>query len=114
MSFVPTARSAVKGAYSVRIAGPRLLLQDIREKLMVAIPLTPVVERDDEKVSSFQVFQDPLPIAFARDGIAQRAAESVENRGSQEEAPDVLGLGLQYLFDEIVGDGTVVAGEGVE
>ncbi len=79
--LVPDARAAVNGTYPVRILGSRLLLQDLGEEMMVAIPLASIIERDDEQVSSFQVFQDGLPAALACDGIAQRAAEAVEKRG---------------------------------
>src|SRR5215212_652796 len=82
--------------------------------MMVAIPLTPVIERDDEEVASFQVFKHCLRVTFPRECIAERGAEPVENRGSNKEAPDVFRLGLQYLVDEIVGDVAIVAGEGID
>src|SRR5688500_20164631 len=82
--------------------------------MMVAIPRVAIVERDDEEVPSFEVFEERVGVAFPSDGLAQWAAEPVENGGSQKEAPDVFRLGLQYLFDQVIGDGPVVAGEGVD
>src|SRR4051794_7698884 len=81
---------------------------------MVAIPLAPVVERDDEEIASLEIFQNALPVALARERIAQWSAESVDDRGFQKEAPDAFGLRTQHLFDEIVGDVAVTAGECVD
>jgi hypothetical protein len=45
------------------------------------------------------------------DGVAQRAAQPVQDRGLDQEAADVGGLPSQDLFDEVVDDVPVVSRE---
>ena len=58
-----------------------------------------------------QRLEHRLAAALAGDGIAQRAAQPVEDRGLQQEVADLLGLALQDLLDQVVDDVAVVAGE---
>src|SRR5918999_2811935 len=114
MLLVPRARPFMEGPRSVGIPCDGLLLEDVREEMMVAIPLAPVVESDDEQVPSLEVLQQRLRSRLTHDRVAQRAAHAIENRGSQQEAPDVWRLGLQHLFDQVIGDVAVVAGEAID
>ena len=50
------------------------------------------------------------PVAIGH-GIAERACQPVQDRGVQQEAPDLLGLTLQDLLDEVVDDVAVVPSE---
>ena len=61
--------------------------QDVGEELVVAVPLAPVVERDEEQVASIERLQHGLAPALAGHGVAQRAGQPVEDRGLQQEAP---------------------------
>ncbi len=64
-------------------------LQHVGEEVVVAIPPTPVVERDEEQVPSIERLQRRLAAALAGDGVAQRPAQPGQDRGLQQEAPDV-------------------------
>src|SRR4028118_1563723 len=79
--------------------------------MVIAIPLAPVIQRNDEEVASLQGLQQRVAFLLAGDGIAQRANQPLENGGLEQEAPDVFGLTLQDLFDQVVHDVAVVSGE---
>jgi len=66
-------------------------LQDVGEQVVIAIPTTLVVERNDEEVAPFQDAQHRLAVAPPGDGIAERAIQPVKDAGVQEEHPDLVG-----------------------
>jgi hypothetical protein len=88
-------------------AGP----QDVGEQVVVAVPLPPVVQGDDEEVGALERRQHVAAVGAAGDGVAQRAREPVEDSGVQQEPADRVGLVLQDLLDQVVHDVPVVAGE---
>ena len=58
-------------------------LQDFGKKLVVAIPLAHIIQRNEKQVTAFQDIQDIFAIFPLSDGIAQRRAKPVENGGLQ-------------------------------
>ena len=78
---------------------------------MVAIPLAAVVERDQEQVCAIERLEHGLAAVLTGDGIAQWAAQPAQDRGLQQEAPNMIGLTLQDLLDQVVDDVAVVPGE---
>src|SRR5687767_5415520 len=79
--------------------------------MVVAVPLAPFVERDDEDVSAFQPIKDRLPIVLARHRITERRIEAVQNGSPQQELADSAALPLQHFIDQVIHDVAVVAGE---
>ena len=85
--------------------------QDVGEEVVIAVPAAPVVERDQEQVPPLQRVQHGLAIAALGHGVAQRAAQPVQDRGLQQEAPNLVGLPVQDLLDQVVDDVAVVPRE---
>ena len=85
--------------------------QDVGKQVMIAIPLAPVVQRHHEQVGALQTVQRRRAVCLPADGLAQRTAQPLQNRSLQQEAADRFGLALQDLFDQIVDDVAVAAGE---
>ena len=85
--------------------------QRLGEEVVVAPPLPLVVERDHEEVRPLERLQLLLAVGAAGDRVAQRAGQVVEDRGVEQERPDVLGLAVEHLVDEVVEDEAVAAGE---
>ena len=83
----------------------------LAEEEMVTIPPSLAVQGHDEEVGPFEVLQGPLPGFPLHEGIAERAAEPVQDGSPQEEVLNALGLMTQDLLDEIVQDETVAPGE---
>ncbi|HVL06028.1 MAG TPA: hypothetical protein VM388_08570 [Acidimicrobiales bacterium] len=85
--------------------------QHVTEEVVVAVPVPAVVERYEEQVRLLERLQHGLPAVLAGQRVAQCAGQSGEDRGLQQEIPDLLGLSLQDLSDQVVDDVAVVAGE---
>ena len=88
--------------------------QHVGKEVVVAKPVAFIVQRHDKQVAALQGIQQQHAVVLAGDGIAQRATQPVENGGLEQEAPHTFGLALEYLFDEIVHDVAVVAGESLD
>ena len=89
------------------------LPQQIGEEMVIAVPAPLVVQGDEEQVGVFEVVQGCLPGSggIAQHGIAQGAAQAVEDRRAQQERLDARGLLVQDFFDQIVQHEMVGAGE---
>ena len=72
------------------------------------------VQRDQEQVLSLDSLQQASRLAGADDRVAERAAEPVQQRCMQEEAPHLLGLIAQDLARQVIDDVAVVPREGFD
>src|SRR3954451_9778516 len=79
--------------------------------MVVSVPRTPVVERDQEEVSAVEGLEHRLAATPPGDSIAKRSVEPAEERGVQQEVANLCGLALQDLLDQVVDDVTVIPGE---
>ena len=82
---VPLAGSAMQVG---DLVGPLVLqvgLQHVREKVVIAVPVTAVVQRDQEQVGAVQRLQGRPTAGLTGHRIAQRAAQPVEQAGAQQE-----------------------------
>jgi hypothetical protein len=77
--LVPDARAPVQLSNVVGLFVQQVRLQHVREQLVVAIPLAAIIQRDQEQVSLLQCNQLGLAAVLAGDGIAQRAAQPVQD-----------------------------------
>ena len=109
--LVPRARPPVQLRNVVGPLVQQVRLQNVREEVVVAVPLAAVVERDQEQVPSIQRLEHGLAAVPAGNGIAERAAQPVQDGGLQQEVPDVIGLALQHLLDQVVDDVPVIPRE---
>ena len=89
------------------------LPQQIGEEPVVAIPAPLVVERDDEEVGLVERLQRGLPgrRGVARDGVAEGAAQAIQDRRLQQKFLNAGGLLLQNFFHQIVHDKAMAAGK---
>src|SRR5215211_3396186 len=83
--LVPTGGAEVQrrqqpGPFALKAAS-----QEIGEEVMVTVPNPLIVQRNDQQVLPLQPFQRVLPVVAASESVAQGAAETVENRGLQQE-----------------------------
>ena len=90
LALVPGARPPVQVPHLVGPLVEQARLQHVGEEVVVAIPLAAVVERDEEQVRPVQRLQRGLAAVLPGDGIAQRTAQPVEDRGLQQEGLDVV------------------------
>ncbi len=85
---------------------------DFGEQVVVAVPATVAVQRDEEQVGPVQVLEHVLAARVAGHGLAQRSAHPVEDRGLEQEVTHLRRLTVEHLFGQVVHDVAVVAGEG--
>ena len=84
------------------------------EQVVIAVPLSLGVQRNDEGVLPLQRSEQPLGIWVAGNRRAQRPRESLEDRGLDHELAQFWRLAVEHLESEVVDDLLVVAGEGVD
>jgi len=85
--------------------------EHIAEEVVVPVPLSAIVEGDEEQVRPLEGFEGGPGVAAARHCGAQRRGQAVQDRALQQERPDIVALAVQDLVDEVVDDEAVVAGE---
>jgi hypothetical protein len=80
-------------------------------RLLVQAGLEHLVQRHQEQVRPLDGLQQPLAVAAAGDGVAQRPTEPLQHRRRQQELPNLVGLAVQHLLGEVVQHEAVAAGE---
>ncbi len=88
---------------------------------MVAIPLTLIVERNDEQVGAFEVFQDFPAGQIGKSAslqiehcITQGTGQAVQDGSLEQEGLDAIGLTLKDFFDQVIQYVSVAAREGLD
>ena len=79
--------------------------------MVVAEPGPLPVDREDERARVLELEQDPLRSGGSEEPIGQRSVHALEDRRSQHELADRLGLALQDLGEQVVGHGPLAARE---
>src|SRR5205085_8891964 len=83
--LVPRARSLVYDAYQIGLHLSQPGLEDIREELVIAIPLSFVVERNDEQIATLECLQHRAAVLLFGNGITPRTSQTLEHRGLEQE-----------------------------
>ena len=79
--------------------------------MVVAKPVPAVIERDDEEVLGFQLFEHARRVVSPEDRVAQRPAHALEHGAPQHELELVGAHVRKLLGPQVVGDEPVVASE---
>ena len=89
------------------------LSQQVREEMVIAVPMPLVVQGDDEQVGAVEQFQGGLPGSggVEQNGITQRTAQALQDRGAQQKRLDAFRLLLKNFFKQVVHYEMVTAGE---
>ena len=95
----------------VRLLARQARPQDIREQVVVSVPLATRVEWDHKEIPPIEDLEHRLAAILSRNRIAQGASQPIEDAGPQQEPPHVVRLALQDLLDEVVDDEAIVPGE---
>ena len=111
---VPGAGASVQPGNVVGLLGVQACSQDVGEQMVVPVPGALVVEGNEEEVVAVEVLQRPGAVGAPGDGISEGAGKPVQNGRVQQEVPDGSRLTGEDLVGEVVDDGSVAAGEGVD
>src|SRR6476646_646524 len=107
----PLSGTRPKGPRCPRIRESELQLQELCEEVVVAVPLPPCIERDQEQVGVLDLSQHPRRVAPPQNIVAERCFESAEDGGSQQELPLPEIERVKHLAGQVVGDVAMVAGK---
>jgi hypothetical protein len=80
VALVPLAGTLVQQRNLIGLLAPHARPQHVREEVVVAVPLPPVVQGHDEEVGAFERHEHVSPVVAAGDGVTQRPSQPVENR----------------------------------
>ena len=78
--------------------------QQITEQLVEPPPAALLVQGNQEQVGALQSLQHVQAVGIPGDGVAEGAAESLQDRGLQQEPPNPFRLALQHLLAQVVQD----------
>ncbi len=81
MLLVPRARAPMQRRYLIGLLRHQMRREHFGKEVVIAIPVTRVIQRNDKEVASLQGLQPCVAFSLAGDGIAQRTMQPVENGG---------------------------------
>ena len=93
------------------MATVELRSEEIAEQVVVAVPPAAIVERDDERIRAREGLERIGRVVRAEHRVAQGWRHPVEDRRAEQERLELARLALQYLFQEVVGDLLLSAGQ---
>ena len=93
------------------MATVELRSEEVAEQVVVAVPLAAIVERDDERIRAREGLERIGRVVRAEHRIAQGWRHPVEDRRPEQERLEIVRLALQHLFQEVVGDLLLIAGQ---
>ncbi len=85
VSFVPSGGSKVQDRDLVRLPPAQFSLKELSKELMVAVPVTAVVQGDDQKVAAVEPLENPVGPPDVESGVAKGTAHTVQDRSAGEE-----------------------------
>jgi hypothetical protein len=109
---VPSAGRLMQRRDLVWVLGQQASAKDIAEEMVVPVPGTLSVQRDQEHVAAVQIRQHLAAVRPAGDRVAQGTGQPVEDRGPQQELPHFRALTGKDLVHQVVDDETIAAREG--
>ena len=108
----PVGRAVPQDRHQVRFAAVQVGQQHVAEQVMVAVPLSPPVQRHQQHVGPGQLRQDRGGAGRVQYRLAQRTGHPLQHRGAGQERPLPLRDPFQDLCLQIVADQPVIAAEG--
>ena len=93
------------------MATVELRSEEITEQVVVAEPLAAIVERDDERIRAREGLERIGGVVRAEHRIAQGWGHPVEDRRTEQEHLEIVRLAAKHLFQEVVGDLLLSAGQ---
>ena len=101
--LVPVGRAQVELGDDLGFAALQLAEQELAEQRMVAVPLSPAVERSHEQAPGLQLAEHRLRAGALEDGIAQGTRQLIEHGRPSQEPLEIVGQAGERLPVEVVG-----------
>ena len=90
---------------------PRTHPQQLREQAVVAVPLAPRVDAENEPVGALELAEDVTTRTLTGERIRKIAADPVHDRRAQQEPAQLRRLAVEHLGEQVVAHDAIVAGE---
>src|SRR5687767_9864559 len=79
--------------------------------MVIPVPLTALVERNEEEIGALDLAENSCRVSCSRDGVAERRTHAFENRGLEEKRAMLIGPGGEHDLGQVVDDVAVRAAE---
>src|SRR5918994_1298605 len=89
--FPPRARARVQGRLDRRVEAIELATEHVPEEVVVAVPLTASVERDEEQVRSVDLLEHSRRVRALQDVVTYPRRQAIEHRGPNQELAELSG-----------------------
>ena len=93
------------------MASLELRTEEVAEQVVIAIPLALIVERDDEGIRTRELLKRTSCVLCVEHCIAQGRCHLIEDRRPKQETLEMVGLALEHLLQEVVGDLLLIAAQ---
>ncbi|RBY89498.1 hypothetical protein [Blastococcus sp. TF02A-30] len=97
-----------------RVLPPELVLEDLHQQRVVAVPPGRLVDGGGQDVVRLQPPEDRLAVGPPGQGLRERWAQPVDDAGPPQEVADVGCLDVEHLVDEVGGQGGIGRGKTAE
>ena len=112
--FIPGAGFLVQILDLVSLGQSQTVIEQISEQFVIAVPDPLLVQGDQEQVGFFQRLEDLLAVTPVQQMIAEISLKAFQERGLEQEFLDLRSLALKNLFDQVIQDVFIAAGEGLD
>src|SRR5688572_29460745 len=102
MFLIPAAGAPVKLGNQFRLQAGQLAAQQVREKLVIAVPVTFLIQGNDEQIGGLQTRQDAAAVRPPRESVAQRTAEASQDGGVQQDGRDGRRLLRELVVCQVI------------
>ena len=111
LALEPGRDSSVQTRDEIGLGALELGAQQLPEQVVIPIPVTRHVQGHHKQVVALDLLQDRRRARGLQHRVAQRTAESSQDRGAQQEAAQLRRLPVEDLGHQIVDDMAVIARE---
>ena len=108
----PAGRPGVQPGQLVAVLDPEPVAQHLGVEPVVAVPAAAVVDREGQRAGAFLVLEDGGAVVAAGERVGQVGGEPVDDARAEQEVAGGRWLLLQHLGQQVLGDPSVVPGEG--
>jgi hypothetical protein len=102
LSLIPLAGTAMQLGDASRLPFAQPPLQEIGKQVVVSVPTTLIVQWDQEEVFVFELTEDLPAGLYIQHGIAERGAETLQDRRPAQKSLDGLGLARHDLVHQVI------------
>jgi hypothetical protein len=106
--LIPVSGPQMQRSDDIGLDAMKLAEQELSEECVVAVPLSPTIQRDEERVRGLELAQAILAASLFDEDVAQWGTQLIEHRGASQESLRALRELAQRLTVKVIGHETVI------